>query len=168
MFWPRAPRSGSICDMVDVAAGLVLIVGGGVAAAALIMRPGGRLASAAMAAALVAAGIARFLEDSAATELTFGACVLAVAGLVLLVLVRSESVSKLSWLDAAMAASAAGALSVSLGGAASPAVAAAGAVGGLALSRWRPGWAAPVAIVGLVALADGALLAPVAALGLAG
>ena len=168
MFWPRAPRSGSICDMVDVAAGLVLIVGGGVAAAALIMRPGGRLASAAMAAALVAAGIARFLEDSAATELTFGACILAVAGLGLLVLVRSESVSRLSWLDAAMAASAAGALSVSLGAAASPAVAAGGAVGALALSRWRPGWGVLLAIAGLVALADGAPLAPVATLGLAG
>jgi diguanylate cyclase (GGDEF)-like protein len=168
MFWPRAPRSGSICDMVDVAAGLVLIVGGGVAAAALIMRPGGRLASAAMAAALVAAGIARFLEDSAATELTFGACILAVAGLGLLVLVRSESVSTLSWLDAAMAASAAGALSVSLGAAASPAVAAGGAVGALALSRWRPGWGVLLAIAGLVALADGAPLAPVATLGLAG
>jgi diguanylate cyclase len=159
---------GQHFDMVDVAVGLVLIVGGGVAAAALIVRPGGQLASAAMAAALVVAGIAWFLDDSAATGLTVGACVLAVAGLVFLVLARSESVSRLSWLDAAMAVSAAGALSVSLGTAAPTAVAAAGAVGALALSRWRPGRAVVLAIAGLLALADGAPLAPVAALGLAG
>jgi len=154
--------------MVDGAAGLVLIVGGGVAAAALIMRSGGQLASAAMAAALVMAGIARFLDDSTATDLAVGACVLTIVGLVFLVLARSESVSRLSWLDAAMAASAASALSVSLGAAPSPAVAAAGSAGALALSRWRPRWAVLLAIAGLVALADGAPLAPVAALGLAG
>jgi diguanylate cyclase (GGDEF)-like protein len=154
--------------MVDIAAGLVLIVAGGVAAAALIAQPHARLASAAMATALLAAGIARFLDDSAATGMTSGACALAVAGIAFLVLARSESVSRLSWLDAAMTASAAGALSVSLGADATPAVAAAGAVGGVALSRWRPGWAVLVAIAGLIALADGAPAAPVAALGLAG
>jgi diguanylate cyclase len=154
--------------MVDIAAGLVLILGGGVAATALISRAGGRLVSAAMASALTMAGIARFLDDSAATDPTIGACVLAVAGLVLLVLARSGSVSRLSWLDAAMAASAAGALAVALGASALQAVAAGGAVGALALSRWRPGWALLLATVGLVALADGPSLAPVGAVGLAG
>ncbi len=154
--------------MVDVAAGLVLIVAGGLAAAAPFARPSSRPASAAMAAALAVAGIARFVDSSAAADWTSGACVLASAGVAFLVLARSESVSKLSWLDAAMAASAAGALAASLEAAAPPAVAAAGAVGGLALSRWRPGRAVLVAIVGLVALAGGVLLTPVAALGLAG
>ena len=102
-----------------------------------------------------------------ATGATLAACLLVVVGLVLLVLDRTETVSRLSWLDGAMGASAVGALAVSLGAGAVPAVAAGGAVGALALSRWRPGWAVLLAVAGLAALAGGAPLAPVAAPALA-
>ncbi len=154
--------------MVDVVAGLLLIAGGGVAAAVVVRRPGSRLASTALAAALVVAGVAAFLDDPAARDLTIAACGLGVAGLAFLVLERSDSVSSLSWLDAAMTGSAAGALAASLSAPAAPALAAAGAVGALALSRWRPGSALLLGVAGLLALAAGAPLAPVAALGLAG
>jgi diguanylate cyclase (GGDEF)-like protein len=113
------------------------------------------------------AGIDR-LVASGGEDLTLIACGLGIATLVLLVLARFESVSRLSWLDAAMGASATAALAVAMSAAAPPAVAAGGAVGGLALSRWRPGWAVLLAIAGLAALADGAPLAPVAALALPG
>ena len=142
----------------------MLIAGGGVAAWAAVWRRGARLASAAFAIALAVAGLALILE---ATEATLAACLLVVVGLVLLVLDRFETVSRLSWLDAAMGASAVGALAVSLGAGAVPAVAAGGAVGALALSRWRPGWAVLLAVAGLAALAGGAPLAPVAAPALA-
>ena len=142
----------------------MLIAGGGVAAWAAVWRRGARLASAAFAIALAVAGAALILE---ATEATLAACLLVVVGLVLLVLDRTETVSRLSWLDGAMGASAVGALAVSLGAGAVPAVAAGGAVGALALSRWRPGWAVLLAVAGLAALAGGAPLAPVAAPALA-
>ncbi len=142
----------------------MLIAGGGVAAWAAVWRRGARLASAAFAIALAVAGAALILE---ATGATLAACLLVVVGLVLLVLDRTETVSRLSWLDGAMGASAVGALAVSLGAGAVPAVAAGGAVGALALSRWRPGWAVLLAVAGLAALAGGAPLAPVAAPALA-
>ena len=142
----------------------MLIAGGGFAAWAAVWRRGARLASAAFAIALAVAGAALILE---ATEATLAACLLVVVGLVLLVLDRFETVSRLSWLDGAMGASAVGALAVSLGAGAVPAVAAGGAVGALALSRWRPGWAVLLAVAGLAALAGGAPLAPVAAPALA-
>jgi diguanylate cyclase (GGDEF)-like protein len=150
--------------MVEVAAGAVLIAGGGFAALAAVRRRGARLASAAFALALAVAGLALILD---AAEATLAACLLVVAGLVLLVRDRFETVSRLSWLDGAMGASAAGALAVSLGAEAAPAIAAGGAVGALALSRWRPGRALLLAVAGLVALAGGAPLAPVAAVALA-
>ena len=150
--------------MVELAAGAVLIAGGGFAAWAAVWRPGARLASAAFALALAVAGAAVLLD---ASELTLAACLLAVAGLVLLVLGRFETVSLLSWLDAAMGASATGAVAVVLGADTIAAVAAGGAVGALALSRWRPGWVVLLAVAGLVALAGSAALAPVAAAALA-
>ena len=142
----------------------MLIAGGVVAAWAAVWRRGARLASAAFAIALAVAGAALILE---ATEATLAACLLVVVGLVLLVVDRTETVSRLSWLDGAMGASAVGALAVSLGAGAVPAVAAGGAVGALALSRWRPGWAVLLAVAGLGAVAGGAALAPVAAPALA-
>ena len=142
----------------------MLIAGGGFAACAAVWRGGARLAGAAFAIALAVAGAALILE---ATGATLAACLLVVVGLVVLVLDRFETVSRLSWLDGAMGASAVGALAVSLGAGAVPAVAAGGAVGALALSRWRPGWAVLLAVAGLAALAGGAPLAPVAAPALA-
>ena len=143
---------------------MVLFVGSAVAAWAAVSRPGARTAAAAMATALVVAGVATLAD---ATEAALAACLLAIGGAVLLVHDRFGTVSRLSWLDAAMGASAAGALAVSLGTGAAPAVAAGAAVGVLALSRWRPGWSVLLAVVGVAALADGASLAPVAAPALA-
>ena len=154
--------------MIDVIAGVALIAGGLVAVGAAVARRGGRLAAAALATALVLAGMARLVHEAAADELEIAACTVAVAGLALLVLAGFESVSRLSWLDAAMGAAATAALAVSLGAPVPTAVAAGGAVGALALCRWRPGWGLLVAIVGLAALADGAALALVAAPALAG
>jgi diguanylate cyclase (GGDEF)-like protein len=154
--------------MLDIVGGLVLIAGGAVAAGAAVSRPGGRLAGAALAIALVLAGIAELVDEPGTGELAIAACVVAVAGLTLLVLARFGSVTRLSWLDAAMGASAAAALAVELGATAAQAVAAGGAVGALALSRWRPGWTLLLAIVGLAALTDGAVPALVAAPALAG
>jgi diguanylate cyclase (GGDEF)-like protein len=161
---------GHHLSMVDVVAGVVLIAGGAVAAGAAIARAGGRLARAALAAALIVAGIAWLAASGgdSAMGLTVAACALALAGLALLVLSRFERVSSLSWLDAVRGAWAAAALPVGWGAAAAPAVAVGGGVGVLALSRWRPGWALVLAVAGLAALADGATLAPIAALALAG
>jgi diguanylate cyclase (GGDEF)-like protein len=150
--------------MVEVAAAVALFVGGAAAAWSAVSRPGARMAAAAIATALVVAGIAMLVDT---TGPAIAACLLATGGAVLLVLDRFGGVSRLSWLDAAMGASAAGALAVSVGSGAAPAIAAAGAVGVLALSRWRPGWKVLLAVAGLAALADGAPLAPAAAAALA-
>jgi diguanylate cyclase (GGDEF)-like protein len=154
--------------MIDVVAGVVLIAAGALAAGAAVAGRSDRLAAAALAAALVLAGIAELVDEAAAGEFRIAACAVAVAGLALLVLARFGSVSRLSWLDAAMGASATAALAVHLGAPGPTAVAAGGAVGALALSRWRPGWTLLLAVAGLAALADGAALAPVAAPALAG
>ena len=144
--------------LVDVASGVVLL-GGALACAAAAVRRGRWPVCAAFAAALVAA----VFEDGLIV-----ACALAVGGAALLVVERVPNVTLLSWLDAALGGAAAAALTVVLGGDAAPAVAAGGVVGALALSRWRPGWALPVALAGLCGLAAGPAIAPLAAFGLAG
>ncbi|MGZ8716425.1 MAG: hypothetical protein ACXWYO_04865, partial [Gaiellaceae bacterium] len=75
------------------------------------------------------------------------ACALATAGIAGLVLDRVAVVSRLSWLDATMCASSSAAVAVSVGADATTATAAAGVIGGVALSRWRPGWPVVVALV---------------------
>jgi nitroreductase len=87
-------------------------------------------------------------------------------GIAALVLDRGAAVSRLSWLNAAMGASSSAAVAVSVGADAAAATAAAGVIGDLALSRWRPGRSVVVALVGLVAFGAGADLAPLAALAL--
>ncbi len=144
--------------LVDVASGVVLL-GGALACAAAALARGHWAVCAAFAAALLAA----LFEDGLIV-----ACGLGAAGAALLVVDRIPAVTLLSWLDAAMGGAAAAALTVVLGGGAAPAVAAGGAVGALALSRWRPGWALPVALAGLGGLAAGPAIAPLAAFGLAG
>ncbi|MGZ8648869.1 MAG: putative bifunctional diguanylate cyclase/phosphodiesterase, partial [Solirubrobacteraceae bacterium] len=143
---------------VDVASGVVLLAGA-LACVAAAVRRGRWPVCAAFAAALLAAAF----EDGLVV-----ACGLGVAGAALLVVDRAPAVTLLSWLDAAIGGTAAAALTVVLGGAAAPAVAAGGAVGALALSRWRPGWTLLVAIAGLGGLAGGPAIAPLAAFGLAG
>jgi diguanylate cyclase (GGDEF)-like protein len=144
--------------LIDIASGVVLLAGAGACLAAAVRRRAS-VAPVAFAAAMVAA----IFEDGLVV-----ACALAAAGAAALVLDRLPSVTLLSWLDAALAGTAVAALTVALGGHAAPAVAAGGAVGALALSRWQPGWALPVAIGGLGGLAGGPVGAPLAAFGLAG
>ena len=130
--------------LVDVASGVVLL-GGALACAASAALARGRWA---VCAAFAAALLAALFEDGLIV-----ACGLGAAGAALLVVDRIPAVTLLSWLDAAIGGAAAAALTVVLGGGAAPAVAAGGAVGALALSRWRPGWALPVALAGLGGLA---------------
>ena len=150
----------------EVAAGVVLLVGSVACVWAGAVRGSGRLGRLAFAAALACAAIAEF-TGTASDWLWVAACALATAGMALLVLDRMAAVSRLSWLDAAMGASSSAAVAVSVGADAAAATAVAGAIGSLALSRWRPGWRVVVALVGLVAFGAGADLAPLAALALA-
>ena len=147
----------------EVAAGVVLLVGCVACVWAGAVRGSGRLGRLAFAAALACAAIAEF-TGTASDWLWVAACALATAGMALLLLDRVAVVSRLSWLDATMGASSSAAVAVSVGADAAAATAVAGAIGSLALSRWRPGWPVVVALVGLVALGAGADLAPLAAL----
>ena len=78
-------------------------------------------------------------------------------------LARLGHVDRLSWLDAAMGASASAGLAVALGAGAAEAVGIGGVAAGLGLCRWRPGRTVLLALVGLAALAVGPWLAPIAA-----
>ena len=150
----------------EVAAGVVLLVGSVACVWAAAARGSGRLGRLAFAAALACAAMAEF-AGTASDWPWLAACALATAGMALLVLDRMAVVSRLSWLDATMGASSSAAVAVSVGAGAAAATAVAGAIGSLALSRWRPGWPVVVALVGLVALGAGADVAPLAALALA-
>jgi diguanylate cyclase (GGDEF)-like protein len=155
--------------LVDLSAGTLLLAGSVACAAAAVVRARGRLARLALAAALACVAISDLVRsaDGPTPEApAIVACLLAGAGVALLVLDRVGPVTRLSWLDDAMGASSAAALAVTLEAGAAHAVAAAGAVGGLALSRWRPGWSVVLAVVGIGALALGVPAAPVAALAL--
>ena len=149
----------------EVAAGVVLLVGSVACVWAGAVRGSGRLGRLAFAAALACAAMAEF-TGTASDWPWVAACALATAGMALLVLDRMAVVSRLSWLDATMGASSSAAVAVSVGAGAAAATAVAGAIGSLALSRWRPGWPVVVALVGLVALGAGADLAPLATLAL--
>jgi len=124
--------------LAEIAAGAVLIGGGVACGVAAVMRQRDALASLAFAAALACAG-AHVLVDGSADGLAVAACVLAAAGVARLVVMRTGPVTLLSWLDAAMGASATAALALTLGGDALVAIGGGAAVGELALSRWRPG-----------------------------
>ena len=139
----------------EVAAGVVLLVGSVACVWAGAVRGSGRLGRLAFAAALACAAMAE-LTGTASDWPWVAACALATAGIAVLVLDRMAAVSRLSWLDAAMGASSSAALAVSVGADAAAATAAAGVIGGLALSRWRPGGPSCVALVGLAALGAGA------------
>jgi diguanylate cyclase (GGDEF)-like protein len=156
--------------LVHLAAAAVLIAGGAACAVAGMTRPEGRLARLALAAALAVAAAAELTDafaDANSEALTIAACALATVAVALLVLDRFETVTRLSWLDAAMAGSSAAAIAVIVGADAAPALAAGGAAGGLALSRWQPGRSVLLAVAGLAALAAGPLAAPLAGVALA-
>jgi len=152
--------------LVESSAGALLAAGALACAVAAVRGRRPRGACAVLAVALTAAAGG---ELGGETEWTaIAACALGTAAAGLLVLDRFGPAGRLSWLDAAMGASSAAALAVAVGAGAREAVGAGGVAAGLALSRWRPGWAVVLALVGVAALAAGPWLAPVAALALAG
>jgi diguanylate cyclase (GGDEF)-like protein len=156
--------------LLELAAGGVLIVasvGCGVAAFS-----GGRDVAAALvfAVALACAGVGTLVaadDDGPSSAVTIVACAVAGVGIARLVVVRSASVTRLSWLDAAMGSSAAAALALTFEADAAAAVAGGGAIGAMALSRWQPSRGVLLGVVGLAALAGDTVTAPVAALALA-
>jgi diguanylate cyclase (GGDEF)-like protein len=151
--------------LLEVVAGAVLI-GGGVACGAAVFGTGrDRVAAAALAVALVCAGVGTVAD---ASEWVIAACAVATLGLVRLVLERSASVTQLSWLDAVMGSSASAALALTLHADAIVVVAVAAAVGVPALSRWQPSRAVALGVLGLLALAGLPACAPIAAAALAG
>ena len=106
--------------LVDSIAGAFLVAGAVACAGAVIARrpvPGAR---AVLALALAAAGAAALAGE--AEPGAIAACALATVAAAVLVLVRCGPVSRLSWLDAAMGASATAALAVALGAGATAAV----------------------------------------------
>ena len=148
----------------DPAVGALLLAGAVACAGAGVVRPAGRLAHWAFAAALVCAAAGEAAGEGTARErLAAAACAVAAAGVVALVLGRSPLVGRLSWLDAAMGSSSAAAVAVAVGAGAPEAIAAGGAAGGLALSRWRPDPLVLLAAAGTAALGAGRLGAAAAA-----
>ena len=143
--------------LVDSVAGAFLLAGA-VACAAAAAR--GRPSRAGLALALAVAGAGE-LADAEWAEIV--ACALATGAIALLVLARVGRIDRLSWLDAAMGASASAGLAVALGAGAAEAVGIGGVAAGLGLCRWHPGRIVLLALAGLAALAAGPWLAPVAA-----
>jgi diguanylate cyclase len=88
-------------------------------------------------AAALAAAVVGALTDATGEAWAVAAFALAAAAGARVVLDRERAVTRLSWLDAAMGASSVAALVVALGGPPAAAVAAGGAMGAVALSRWR-------------------------------
>jgi diguanylate cyclase (GGDEF)-like protein len=138
----------------DATTGAALVAGSAVCGAAGAARARGRLARLVLAAAVALAGAA---ELSHTEWPRIAGCGLAAAAIALLVLDHAPAVSRLSWLDAVMGSSSAAALAATLGAGAATAIAVGGAVGGLALSRWRPGGPAALAAAALAALGAGGL-----------
>ena len=147
----------------DLAAGGVLVAGSAACVAAVLVLGRHRVVSLLLAAGLACAAAAEQIE-AGGDGLSLAACVLVIAGTVLLVLRLHPDVTRLSWLDAAMGASSVAALAVALGAGASLAVAAGGVAGVIALSRWRAGANVLVALAGLAALGAGEPTAPIAGL----
>jgi diguanylate cyclase (GGDEF)-like protein len=145
--------------LLDWAAGGVLVCGAVACAAMAARRDRGPFAAAAFGVALACAGLRELIaadEGSVSLSLSSGACAFALVGVGGLIVGRLGGPSRLSWLDAAMGASAVAALAVTAGLRAAPVVAGAGAAAALGLSRWRTTPALLSGIAGLVLLgADG-------------
>jgi diguanylate cyclase len=151
--------------LAEIAAGGVLLAGGAGCLAVAPMRPSGRLPRVALAAALACAAAAALTGGAGARAAAAALGVVAVAALVV---DRAPAISRFSWLDAAMGSSAAAAVAVSLGSEPPAAIAAGGAIGCLALARWRPTRSVLLAVAGLAALGAGEAIAPAAAPAFAG
>ena len=145
--------------LADQAAGALLLAGAAGCAVAAARAPSGRAGRAGLALALAAAGAGELAGSEA---LVIAACALATAAIALLAIARLGRIDRLSWLDAAMGASATAGLAVALGADTVGAVGAAGVAAGLGLCRWRPGYRVLLALAGLAALAAEPWLSPVA------
>jgi diguanylate cyclase (GGDEF)-like protein len=148
--------------LFELTAGAVLIGGAAACAAAAVLHDRGRISRLLMAAALAfaAAGEVTGADDDVAT---IGACVLAIAAAARVIADRGLPLDRLSRLDAALGASATGALAVALGADGVQAIAAAGVAGVVSLSRWRPGIVAVLVLAGLAAAGAADDAAPLAA-----
>jgi diguanylate cyclase (GGDEF)-like protein len=124
------------------------------------------VARVAFAAALGVAAASQLGADGGPLEAL--AALAATLGLVLLVLERFGVVRRLSWLDAVMGATAAGAIAAAAGADGRLVLGVGGATGALALSRWQPGPSVVLGAGGVLALALGSAVAPLAAPLLAG
>ena len=151
--------------LVEIIAGALLAAG---AAATLVAAARSRelRASRAVLALALATAAAGYLAEQPEAAAIAG-CALAIVAVVLHVLARAGSIDRLSWLDAVMGATALAGLAVEAGAAPAAALGAGGVAAGLALCRWRPGWALVLALAGVAALGAGVVLAPVAALAVA-
>jgi diguanylate cyclase len=142
----------------------------GVAAGVLVVGAVACLVAAARRQSLPGAALGLSLAFAAASDigdvagLDDAGLALGAIGVVLLVLDRAAAVTRLSWLDGAMGASASGAITAALGADPALIVAVAGAVGSLSLARWRPTRAMVLGAAGLVALGAGDATAPLAAI----
>src|SRR4051794_2785841 len=156
-FW-WSPTRGSVRIVrmfLDWAAGGVLVCGAVGCAAPALRGDRSPFAPALFGAALACAATAELVAfdgESLSLWLSLGACVLAFMGVGALICDRLGAPDRLSWLDAAMGASAVGALAVTAGLPAPPVVAAAGVAAALALSRWRMTTALLCGIAGLALL----------------
>ena len=151
--------------LVEMAAGAVLLAGAVASLVAALRGREPRAARVALALALAAAAAGYPAGEPEAAAIA--GCALAIVAVVLLVHARLGTIDRLSWLDAAMGAFAFAGLAVETGAGAAEAIAAGGVAAGLALCRWRPGWALVLVLVGLAALGAGIVLAPVAAVAVA-
>jgi diguanylate cyclase len=144
---------------LDWAAGSVLVFGALACAALALRGDHHRLPAAAFAAALAFAAADEIGGgDAGALPLTLSvlACACGALGLGAMIVGRLGRPDRLSWLDAAMGASAVGAVAVTGGLEAAPVEAGAGAAAALALSRWRVTPALLCGLAGIVILgADG-------------
>jgi diguanylate cyclase (GGDEF)-like protein len=151
--------------LVEITASALLAAGAAATLVAAMRDPRQRAARTVLALALAAAAAGYLAGEPAAAAIA--GCALALAAVVLHVRARLGTIERLSWLDAVMGASALSGLAVEAGAGAAAALAAGGVAAGLALCRWRPGWALALALVGVAALGAGVVLAPVAALAVA-
>ena len=150
--------------LVDSLAGVCLLASALACAIAAFRGPGAPAPRAVLALALAAAGAGELADRE---SLVVAGCALATVAIALLVLARLGHVDRLSWLDAAMGASATAGLAVALGADARAAVGVAGVGAGLGLCRWQPGRTLLLALAGLAALAAGPWLFPLAAVAMA-
>ena len=153
----------------DVVMGAVLLAGAAACAAAAAQAGRGEPARLALAAALAFGGAGVLVGGGERDQLEIAASALGAFGVILLVLERSGTVTRLSWLDAVMGATSSAAVAVVFDASAPTALALAGAMAGLALSRWRPDPPVLLAAAGVAALGAGwvGALAAAPTLGLA-